>query len=85
MNTEASVESEFYMEEFETDNEDNLESKVTRNKSLLPGLKSTKKHVLVFPGPRPAEYHISEDTVSMIKFDMMHFSPLANPTSATID
>ncbi len=42
IDTEAGAESEFYANEFEMDYEDNLESKVTRNKSLLPGLHSAK-------------------------------------------
>ena len=84
MDTEAGVESEFYADEFETDDEDNLESEVTR-KSLLPGPRSAKQHVPVLPGPRPAEHHVSEDTASMIEFDMMRSSPPADPASATVD
>ena len=42
MDIEAVAESEFYADEFEIDYEDNLESKVTCNKSLLPGLCSAE-------------------------------------------
>ncbi len=85
MDIKAGAESEFYADEFKTDHEDNLKSKVTCNKSLLPGLCSAEHHVSVLPSPRPAEHHIPEDTVSMIEFDMMRSSPLVNPTSATVD
>lgn len=38
MDTEVNVKSGFYTDEFEIDHENNLESKVTYNKLLLPGL-----------------------------------------------
>lgn len=42
IDTETGKESEFYTDEFKTDYEDNLESKVTCNKLLLLGLHSAK-------------------------------------------
>ena len=54
------------------DYEDNIELEVTRNKSLLPG-------------PRSAEYHVLEDIVGMIEFNMMRSSPTAKPASVTFD
>ncbi len=85
MDIEAGAESEFYADEFETDHEDNLESEVTRNKSLLPGSCSAKQHVLVLPCPRPAEHHVLEDTSSMIEFVMMCSSLPADPASTNVD
>ncbi len=85
IDTEAGAENEFYADEFETHHEDNLESEVTHNKSLLPGPRSAEQHVPMLPGPCPAEYHVPEDIASMIEFDIMRSSPPANPVSATID
>ncbi len=85
MDTEAGAESEFYPVEFETDHKDNLESKVTRNKSLLPGFCPAEQHVSVLPSPRPAEHHVPKDTTSIIEFHIMHSSPLADPASSTVD
>ena len=82
---EAGTESEFYVDEFETDYKDNFESKVICNKLLLPGLCSTEQYVLVLPSPYSAKHYVPEDIASMIKFDMMHSSLLANSASTIID
>lgn len=37
MNFEAGIECEYYIDEFETDYEDNIEFEVAGNQSLLPG------------------------------------------------
>lgn len=56
MDIKASTESKFCADGFETDYEDNLESKVTCNESLLPGFYSAKQYVPVLLGLRSAEH-----------------------------
>ncbi len=85
MDIEAVTGSEFYADEIETDHEDNLESKITCNKSLLPDPCSAKQHILVLSDLCPAEHHVPKDNTSMIEFDMMRSSLPANPASATVD
>ncbi len=85
MDTEAGVESEFYVDEFETDHKDNFESKVTRNKSLIPGRCSAEQHVPILLGPRLAEHHVPKNTASIIELNMIHSSLPANSVSATIE
>lgn len=75
----AGVENNIYTNEFETDYKDNLESKITYNKLLLPGFCFAKQYILVtLLGPCLAEYHVPKGIVDMIQFDMMHYSPLDN-------
>lgn len=85
INTKVDIESKFDADEFEIDYKYNLESKVTHNKSLLLSSCLAKQYVLVLPNPHPAKYYILEDTVSIIEFDIMCLSPLADLVSATID
>ncbi len=82
---EVGAESDFYTNEFETDHKNNLESKFTHNKSLLPGSCLAEQHIPVIPGCHSAEHHVLEDIASIIKFDMIYSGPSADPTSATID
>lgn len=85
MDTEAGVENEFYMDEFEMDHEDNLESKIICNKLLLPGFCSAEPYVPILLGLHSAKHHHLEDNASMIKFDMICFSLPADPISATVN
>ena len=85
IDTEASAKSKFSANKFKTDFKDNFESKVTCNKSLLPRFCSTEQHVLVLSCLCPAKHYVPEDTTNMIKFDIMHSSPLAKLISTTVD
>ncbi len=85
IDTETGTESEFYADEFETDYEDNLDSKVTCNKSLLLGPRSAKQHDPVLPDSNPAKHHVPEDTTRMIEFDMIRSRSPANLISAIVN
>lgn len=85
IDTETGSESQFYVDEFKTDHEKNLESKVTCNKLLLPSPWSAKQCVLVLPSPCSAEYYVLEDMASIMEFDIMHSSLPFDPISATVD
>lgn len=85
MDFEVNAESNFYTDEFKTDYENNLDSEVTYNKSLLSGLCSDAYHVLMLPSTYQVEYYVPENTADIIEFDMIHSSPLTNLVLATID
>ena len=72
INIEAGVESEFYKDEFETNHRKNFKFEVPGNKWLLSGFCSFKHNFL-------------EDNASIMKFNMMYSSLLAEPGSATVD
>ena len=72
MDTESSVESEFYSNKFITDYKDNIEFEVASNKSLL-----LDSHL--------AEHHILEDNKSKIEFNIMCSGLPAKPAFAIID
>lgn len=91
MNTEADIESEFYNNKFETDSGNNLEIEVVGNKLFLPGLCNKFKidyddnlEVKVADNKsflldlRSAKHNISEDTASMIKFNIMRLAHRPN-------
>lgn len=63
-----------YGDEVETDYGDfeDIDLKITRNNTLLPG-------------PRLAETSVSEDTASIVEFDMMRSSPPADIATATME
>ena len=71
--TEGETESH-YRDEVETDYGDfeDIDLEITCNNTLLPG-------------PRLAETSISEETASMVEFDMMRSSPPADTATATIE
>lgn len=85
MDIEASTKSEFYVDEFETDHKDNLESEITCNKSLLSGSCSAEQHILVLSDLCLAKHHVLKDIISIIEVDMMRSSPLGDSTSVTVD
>lgn len=72
INIKAGVKSEFYNNEFKTNYKNNFKSEIACNKSLLLGFCSTKHYVL-------------ENIVSMLNFDIIHFSLLANLAFAIIN
>lgn len=85
MDIETGVKSTFYMNEFETDYKENLESKITFNKLLLPSFYLVEQYISMLSGSYLTEHHISEDTTNILEYYMMCSSSLANPASATIN
>ena len=72
IDTKANIESEFYGNEFEINNKNNLESEVIYNKLLLPDFYSTK-------------HHFWEDIANILEFNIMCFNLPANPVSTIIN
>lgn len=85
IDTQGSAKSEFYMDKFAIDHEDNLESEVTCNMSLLLSFCLAGQHILVLPGLRLTKHYVLEDIANIIKFDIMCFNLLADQISTTID